>query len=182
MNPQIGYTGTKNSLFATGIYGIIKTVSVAMFAFYFVENLGRKRTLFISSMGMGISLLIIGAILKIHPVGKSAQLSPPSVTMASMLYIFGFLDGLGTGPLPSIYVAEIFPTITRHYGLAVGWGALWISSGCICEAFVSTALAYHITEGFVVSKITPSLMDNLGYKIFFMFATISIAGLSILSL
>ena len=48
---SIGYTGTSNSLLASGIYGIVKVVATAIFVFFFVESLGRKLSLFISSVG-----------------------------------------------------------------------------------------------------------------------------------
>ncbi|KAF4593429.1 hypothetical protein EYR38_009143 [Pleurotus pulmonarius] len=69
---SIGYTGNKNSLLASGIYGVIKVVATAIFVFFFVELLGRKLSLFISAIGMGSLFFIIGAILKTHP--------PPSST------------------------------------------------------------------------------------------------------
>ena len=37
-------------------------------------------------------------------------------------------------------------------------------------------------EDFVVSKITPTMITNLGYKIFFLFGTISIVGMGIFAL
>ena len=37
-------------------------------------------------------------------------------------------------------------------------------------------------EGFVVSKVTPSMITNLGYKIFFLFGTINFVGMGIFSL
>jgi hypothetical protein len=47
---SIGYSGTTNSLLASGIYGIVKVVATALFVFCFVESLGRKASLFISAM------------------------------------------------------------------------------------------------------------------------------------
>lgn len=38
------------------------------------------------------------------------------------------------------------------------------------------------TIDFVVSKVTPDLISNLGYKVFFMFGTINIAGMGTFSL
>ena len=32
------------------------------------------------------------------------------------------------GPLPWVYVADIFPTRTRHYGLAVASASQWLWS------------------------------------------------------
>ncbi|EGN97657.1 hypothetical protein SERLA73DRAFT_110983 [Serpula lacrymans var. lacrymans S7.3] len=166
---SIGYTGTANSLLASGIYGIVKVVATAIFVFFLVESLGRKISLFISSLGMGVMFFIIGAILKTHPVATVAvgQTGPPpsssSKAMAAMLYIYVCFYSMGWGPLPWVYVSDIFPTRTRHYGLAVASGSQWLFN-------------------FVVSKVTPTLETDLGYKLFMMFAAINIGGMAIFSL
>jgi len=162
---SIGYTGRKNSLLASGIYGIVKLVSTAIFVFGFVETLGRKLSLFISAMGMGTLFFIIGAILKTHPPPANATGTPPqaSQAMAAMFYIYVCFYSMGWGPLPWVYVADIFPTRTRHYGLAVASASQWLWN-------------------FVVSKVTPSLESSLGWKLFMMFGTINIVGMGVFSL
>ncbi|KAF8151348.1 general substrate transporter [Crassisporium funariophilum] len=166
---SIGYSGTKNSLLASGIYGVVKVVATAIFIFGFVETLGRKLSLFISAIGMGTLFFIIGAILKTHPppiiaVGQTPPSPPPaSKAMAAMLYIYVCFYSMGWGPLPWVYVSDIFPTRTRHYGLALASASQWLWN-------------------FVVSKVTPMMITDLKYKIFFQFGTINIVGMGIFSL
>lgn len=161
---SIGYTGTKNSLLSSGIYGVVKAVSVAIAIVFFIENLGRKRLLFISAMGLGIIYFIVGAILKTHPVQTvTGTPSSASKAMAAMLYISACFFAIGVGPVPWIYVSDIFPTRTRHYGLAIASSSHWLFN-------------------FSVTKLTPTLVANLGYKFFFMSAAIDIGGIAILSM
>ncbi|KAF4594331.1 hypothetical protein EYR40_009134 [Pleurotus pulmonarius] len=167
---SIGYTGNKNSLLASGIYGVIKVVATAIFVFFFVELLGRKLSLFISAIGMGSLFFIIGAILKTHPPPKldpnALTIPPPppaSQAMAAMMYIYVCFYSMGWGPLPWVYCSDIFPTRTRHYGLALASASQWLWN-------------------FVVSKVTPEILTALQYKIFFMFGTINIAGMAVFSL
>ena len=97
------YTGTSNSLLASGIYGIVKVVATALFVFFLVDSLGRKLSLFISGMGMGILFFIIGALLKSFPPpasGTGANPPPASKAMAAMLYIYVCFYSMGWGPLP----------------------------------------------------------------------------------
>ncbi|KAI6014341.1 general substrate transporter [Pisolithus marmoratus] len=162
----IGFTGTTNSLLASGIYGIIKVLATIVFVFLFFESLGRKISLLISGVGMGTTFFIIGAILKTHPVTDiqvGQRPSPASKAMAAMLYIYVCFYSMGCGPLPWVYVSDIFPTRTRHYGLAVAAGTQWLFN-------------------FVVSKVTPTLVADLGYKLFFMFGAINIGGMVTFSL
>jgi len=163
----IGYTGTSNSLLASGIYGIVKVVATAIFVFFLVETLGRKLSLFISSVGMGVLFFIIGAILKTHPPPATAPIGgdPPAASkaMAAMLYIYVCFYSMGWGPLPWVYVSDIFNTRTRHLGLATASASQWLFN-------------------FVLSKVTPDLVTDLGYKIFLMFATINIGAMATFSL
>ncbi|KAJ3900121.1 general substrate transporter [Lentinula edodes] len=166
---SIGYTGTKNSLLASGILGVVKVVTVSTFVAFGVERFGRKRFLFISSMGMGILFFIIGALLKTHPPPAASANDAPSSpsrasqAMAAMLYLEGVCYVIGWGPLPWIYVSEIFPTRTRHYGLALASASQWLWN-------------------FVISKQTPIMKTELGYKLFLMFASVNIGALAVFSL
>ncbi|KAG6884738.1 hypothetical protein C0993_008649 [Termitomyces sp. T159_Od127] len=165
----IGFTGLKNSLLASGIYGVVKFVATTLFIFFGVETLGRKLSLFISAIGMGTLFYIIGALLKTHPPpsvidGQLPPAPPPaSRAMAGLLYIYVCFYSMGWGPLPWVYVSDIFPTRTRHYGLAVASASQWLWN-------------------FVVSKVTPQMVTNLGYKIFLMFATVNIGAMGLFAL
>ncbi|KAL5501260.1 hypothetical protein ACEPAH_9647 [Sanghuangporus vaninii] len=162
----IGYEGASNSLLASGIYGIVKVIATALFVFFLVESLGRKLSLGISAFGMGTLFFIIGAILKTHPPGDlpdGATPPPASKAMAAMLYIYVAFYSMGWGPLPWVYVSDIFPTRTRHYGLSVASASQWLWN-------------------FVVSYTTPRIIASLGYKIFLMFAAVNIGAMFTFSL
>lgn len=116
---------------------------------------------------MGILFFIIGAILKTHPppANPPAGAAPPTASkaMAAMLYIYVAFYSMGWGPLPWVYVSDIFPTRTRHYGLALASASQWLWN-------------------FVVSRVTPNIIAELGYKIFLMFAAINIGAMFTFSL
>ncbi|KAH9927879.1 hypothetical protein B0H21DRAFT_826375 [Amylocystis lapponica] len=57
-----------------------------------------------------------------------------------------------------VYVADIFPTRTWHYGLATVSGLQWLFSH------------------------TTTMVTNLKYKIFLMFATINVDGMAVFTL
>jgi MFS family permease len=42
---QLGFVGTQNSLFATGIYGSVKAITTLIFGFFIVDRIGRRRPL-----------------------------------------------------------------------------------------------------------------------------------------
>ncbi|KAK0199772.1 general substrate transporter [Desarmillaria ectypa] len=167
---SIGYTGTKNSLLASGIYGVVKLVSTSLFVFFGVEWLGRKLSLTISAFGMGTLFYIVGALLKTHPPPATSPSDtsvvspePASQAMAAMLYIYVCFYSMGWGPLPWVYVSDIFPTRTRHYGLALASASQWLWN-------------------FVVSKVTPDMVTNLGWKLFVMFATVNVGAMGLFAI
>lgn len=79
-------------------------VATALFVFFLVDSLGRKLSLFISSVGMGVLFFIIGALLKTHPPpahpADGATPPPASKAMAAMLYLYVCFYSMGWGPLP----------------------------------------------------------------------------------
>ena len=187
--------------------GIVKVVATALFLCFGVETLGRKISFFISAMGMGTLFYIIGAVLKTHPptlpnaniAGPSP--SPASKAMAAMLYIYVCFYSIGcgngtsshrdrrklphysryAGPLPWVYVSDIFPTRTRHYGLAFASASQWLWSTFQYRFCLNNPLQREPTD-FVVSKVTPNLYTLLGYKLFLTFATINIGGMGMFAL
>ncbi|KAG8902014.1 hypothetical protein FRB99_004863 [Tulasnella sp. 403] len=161
---SIGYQGTSQSFLASGVYGIVKVVATAIFIFFGVERFGRKWSLFWSAIWMGILFYIIGALLKEHPPvpNNNGYVPPASKAMAGLLYIYCVAYSFGWGPLPWVYVSDIFPNRTRHYGLATASATQWLFN-------------------FTISKITPTMVTHLGYKIFLTFATINILGMATFS-
>ena len=112
---------------------IPQVIATAFFIFFAADSLGRKLSLFISAIGMGTLFFIIGAVLKTHPPPKlvpGTTINPPPASkgMAVMLYIYVCFYSMGWGPLPWVYVSDIFPTRTRHYGLALASASQWLFS------------------------------------------------------
>ena len=79
----------------------MKLLATTVFVFFLFDSLGRKYSLFISGLGMGILFFIIGALLKVFPPPENASSPPPaSKAMAAMLYIYVCFYSMGWGPLP----------------------------------------------------------------------------------
>lgn len=187
---SIGYVGTQNGLLATGIYGtcpvhpfsppnlptnpslpqgVMKLASTIAFIAIGIETLGRKKSLFISAMGMGTFFFIVGAILKTHPPPATSlnapppTLSPASRAMAAMIYIYVCFYSMGWGPVPWVYVADIFPTRTRHYGLAFASASQWLWSKC-CRSWFGSLMA---CVRLCIIKGDPTDGDQFGVQAFF---------------
>lgn len=84
---SIGITGSSASLLASGVYGLVKIVATALFMIFGVERAGRKKYFFFGALGMGICLMMIGAIFKTHPPnvpkdGEELPVPPSGIGMA----------------------------------------------------------------------------------------------------
>lgn len=96
---------------------------------------------------MGAFLFGLGGVLKSHPPsapGNGAGSSSAQGMMA-LIYLFVVAYSLSWGPLQWIYIGEIFPTRIRDYGMGIGAANIWLWN-------------------FVVSKITPILILDIGWK------------------
>lgn len=88
---------------STHITGIVKVVTVTLFIAFGVETVGRRYSLFISALGMGILFFIVGAIFKTHPPPATSAKDPSptpshaSQAMAAMLYLEGCFYVIGWG-------------------------------------------------------------------------------------
>jgi hypothetical protein len=164
---KLGYVGTKNSLLASGIYGVLKVVATVAFVFFAVDTVGRKALLFISAVGMGTLFFVVGAILKTHPLppvqtGVVLDPSPASKVMAAMLYIYVCVYSIGwvsrhmltcenfsylqQGPLPWVYASDIFPSETRHFGLSLASATGWLFSTHLFHPLVTYFRSVSLTR------------------------------------
>lgn len=48
---SLGITGTSTSLFSTGIYGVVKTVTTAIFCLFIVDRFNRRVVLMVGAAG-----------------------------------------------------------------------------------------------------------------------------------
>lgn len=106
---SIGLRGQKTGLLASGIYGIVKIVTTSIFVWLGVDRFGRKRPLLIGICLMSMFLWIVGAIFNTHLPDKNATVvSPASIAMAVMIYLFVVPYCFSVGPLPWVICSEIF--------------------------------------------------------------------------
>lgn len=96
---------------------------------------------------MGAFLFGLGAVLKTHPPAASGNGagSPSAQGMMALIYLFVVAYSVSWGPLQWIYIGEIFPNRIRDYGMGLGAANIWLWN-------------------FVVSKITPISILNIGWK------------------
>ncbi|QKX52980.1 uncharacterized protein TRUGW13939_00051 [Talaromyces rugulosus] len=148
----VGVSGGNTSLFTTGIYGIVKVIATGVFLLAGIDKIGRRWSLIAGAVWMCSMMFILGALLASYPPDPdgSGGISSASIAMIVMIYLYVIGYSASWGPIPWVYISEIFPTRIRAYG--VGWGSAtqWLFN-------------------FVVTYITPSAIGNIGWHTFIMF-------------
>ncbi|KAL4903896.1 hypothetical protein BDW74DRAFT_34974 [Aspergillus multicolor] len=146
----IGVTSTDTSLFTTGIYGVVKVVATGLFLLIGIDRFGRKWSLVTGGVAMAVFMFILGAVLVSYPPVDTSKVSSASIAMIVMIYLYVISYSASWGPIPWVYISEIFPTRLRAYGVGMGSATQWLFN-------------------FVVTKFTPSAISNIGWRTFIMF-------------
>ena len=144
--PQIFATiGAGNkTLFITGFFGIVKMAGVLVFQIFLVERIGRKKPFMGGAFAMGCFMLIIAIIVAKHPPKANATgITSSGAAGIAMVYLEAFSYNMSWGPLPWLYIGEIFPSRIREIGIAAGAASQWLWN-------------------FVMSQITPHAIANIG--------------------
>jgi MFS family permease len=75
---NLGMTGTDTSLFATGVYGVVKVAGCFVFLTFIADTLGRRRSLLWTSVAQCIVMYIVGIYGKVQPpiAGQPVRVCP----------------------------------------------------------------------------------------------------------
>ena len=112
----------------------------------------------VGAFAMGSFMLIIACILATHPAKSSGASSGPTsagIACIIMTYAEAF-SYMSWGPVPWLYVGEIFSSRTRELGVTVGAASQWLFN-------------------FMMSQITPHAISNICWRMFLMFAIFNYA-------
>ncbi|KAH5760740.1 hypothetical protein HBI88_178010 [Parastagonospora nodorum] len=150
---QIGLVGTSSGLFATGVYGIVKIVMTAIGLMAFTEQIGRKWSLIMGSLGQAFAMLYIGINQAIHP--PKGVLDGHSIFAIICVYLFVVFYSWGWGYTPFILSSECSPNHVRSLVMAASLMTQWLFN-------------------FVIAKITPILLADITYGTFLLFGSLCI--------
>ncbi|KAI1771264.1 putative MFS sugar transporter [Hypoxylon cercidicola] len=138
------------SLLISGFFGVVKVVSCLFFLLFLVEKIGRRGSLLGGAFLMGTYMLIIACLTATHPPVAGQSLTSTGAAAVAMVYLEAMSYNISWGPVPWLYMSEIFPSRIREAGVAVGTATQWLFN-------------------FVFSQITPHAVNNIGWRTFLMF-------------
>ncbi|KAF2200766.1 general substrate transporter [Delitschia confertaspora ATCC 74209] len=147
---SIGLKGQSAGLFATGIYGIVKIVCTALGLMFATEQMGRKWSLLIGSLGQAFAMFYIGINSAVNPVKDGDALSGTSIFAIICVYLFVVFYSFGWGPIPFVLSSECSPNHVRSLIMALALMTQWLFN-------------------FVIAKLTPIMLDHITYGTFLLF-------------
>jgi hypothetical protein len=154
-----GSLGVTDVPLYTGIYGLVKAIASIIYYIFFIDIIGRRRPVLISSVACSLCLWFVGAYVKVgHPAVEIAAGQPLSASTAAggkaaigMIMIYSIFWSFGLNGIPWIVSAEIFP------------GSLRVLTGtyaALCQWLVQ----------FVMTKALPYIFHSFAYGTWFFFA------------
>ena len=102
---------------ATVIVGAVNLLFTVV-AIWIVDRVGRKPLLLIASVGMGISLAVLGWAF------HNDKMEGPWVLVSVLAYVASF--AVAMGPVVWVVLSEIFPTRVRGRAMSIATVCLWI--------------------------------------------------------
>lgn len=138
------------------LFGTVQLLTSAMSS-QLVDRLGRKPLLLISSCGVGLANVIIGAYFFMKHNNSEYLVSLKFIPIVVIpIFIFSYTIGLAT--VPFAITSEIFPTNIKS------------KATCVIQIFVALMT-------FAVTKLYQVVADNLGnYVAFWGFGVLSVFG------
>ncbi|KAL3496318.1 general substrate transporter [Aspergillus germanicus] len=161
----LGISGNSEELLTTGIFGTVKLVAALACSVFFIDRIGRKRTLVSGIAIQFLALLYISIYLTVASTEQSSTLSGDlhraSLGAIVCVYLTGIGYAFGWNCVQYILNAEILPSPVRTLGTSI-------------------LMCIHYANRFALTKSVPSMMldDALQPKgTFWFFTAMALLGL-----
>lgn len=149
MFAQLGLSGSTSGLLATGVYGIVNTLSTLP-ALFLIDKVGRRPLLLCGAAGTFISLVIVGGIIGGYGSSLTTNKSAGWAGIA-FIYIYDINFSFSFAPIGWVLPAEIFNLGSRSKAMAITTSATWMCN-------------------FIIGLVTPNMLDTLGWGTYIFFA------------
>jgi sugar porter (SP) family MFS transporter len=122
-NGGFQFTSALSCLVILGVVNVLFT----LLTLWKVDTMGRRPLLFVGTLGVFLSLVLLSGYFA-GEVRHSVWLV---VLLCGYLACFAF----SLGPLPWVFMAEVFPTRVRGRAMSVSNLSLWSANAVVCQTF-----------------------------------------------
>ncbi|KDN45704.1 hypothetical protein RSAG8_04788, partial [Rhizoctonia solani AG-8 WAC10335] len=149
---SIGITGTSNSLFATGIYGVVKMVATLIALIWLVDRVGRRKLLIAGAIVGALAMYYIAGFVAVAKPSGTGSPTPAGKFAAACIYIFAIAFCMSWNGISWVICSEIVPLSVRALGQTITSATQWLWQ-------------------FVVARSTPYMIKNIGYGTYLLFGS-----------
>ncbi|KAI8931976.1 hypothetical protein NX059_010872 [Plenodomus lindquistii] len=150
---QLGLSGKTTGLLATGVYGIVNTLSTLP-ALFLIDKVGRRPLLLCGAAGTCISLLIIGGV--IGGYGSTLKDHPAAGwTGIAFVYIYDVNFSYSWAPIGWVLPSEIYNLGNRSKAMSLTTSSTWMCN-------------------FIIGLVTPDMLEKIGYGTYLFFAAFAL--------
>ncbi|KAK1143946.1 hypothetical protein N8T08_005855 [Aspergillus melleus] len=157
---SIGLRGSNTSLFTTGIFGVVKTVTTFVWLLWLIDRVGRRMLLLIGAAGGSVCLWIVGAYIKIAKPGENdnQQMDGGGIMAMFFFYLWTVFYTPSWNGTPWVINSEMFDPNVRSLAQACAAGSNWLWN-------------------FLISRFTPQMFAKMDYGVYFFFASLMILSI-----
>lgn len=140
---KVGW-GVAAALLAHIGIGIVNVI-VTVVAMLLMDHVDRKKMLTVGAGGMGLSLFVMAAILKMD---RGSQVAAYVSAIALTVYIAFY--ACTWAPITWVYIGEVFPLNIRGLGTSLCSATNWVADMVVSLTFPSMLAAFDIANTFII--------------------------------
>ncbi|GJN72458.1 hypothetical protein PCL_03239 [Purpureocillium lilacinum] len=121
----VGIQGdTAYSMFLSGMYGTAKFFFILIASFFFIDALGRRRSLFVGAAMQLVTHVYLAVYVRYTQLGPVPEAASNAAIAALFIHAFGY--GVGLYLLPYVFGGELWPNRIRSFGAALSQAFHWL--------------------------------------------------------
>lgn len=140
---KVGW-GVAAALLAHIGIGIVNVI-VTVVAMLMMDHVDRKKMLTVGSLGMGLSLFVMAAILKFDNGSQTA-----AYVSAIALTVYIAFYACTWAPITWVYIGEVFPLNIRGLGTSLCSAMNWVADMVVSLTFPTMLAAFDIDNTFII--------------------------------
>lgn len=140
---KVGW-GVAAALLAHIGIGIVNVI-VTVVALLMMDHVNRKKMLTVGAAGMGLSLFVMAAILKMDNGSHAA-----AYVSAIALTVYIAFYACTWAPVTWVYIGEVFPLNIRGLGTSLCSATNWLADMVVSLTFPSMLAAFDIANTFII--------------------------------
>ncbi|CZR67022.1 probable transporter (major facilitator superfamily) [Phialocephala subalpina] len=154
---QLGLDGNTTTLLATGVYGIVNTLSTLP-ALFLIDKVGRRPLLMCGAFGTMVSLVIVAGIIGSYGDELVNHKSAGWAGIA-FIYIYDINFSYSFAPIGWVLPSEIFNLAIRSKAISITTSTTWMCN-------------------FIIGLVTPDMLNSITYGTYIFFAAFALIALA----